>query len=77
MEAEINDLRAALVSEVKSAEKESERRAKEDEDIRRQLEVRYSALIPQSTFPSTLLTKLCYNPNKTCWYMMLLSLFLY
>ena len=56
MEAEINDLRAALVSEVKSAEKESERRAKEDEDIRRQLEVRYSALIPQSTFPSTLLT---------------------
>ena len=50
MEAEINDLRAALVSEVKSAEKESERRAKEDEDIRRQLEVRYSALIPNQLF---------------------------
>ena len=53
MEAEINDLRAALVSEVKSAEKESERRAKEDEDIRRQLEVRYSARYPID-FPSTL-----------------------
>ena len=39
MEAEINDLRAALVSEVESAEKEALRRVKEDEDIRKQLQV--------------------------------------
>ena len=39
MEAEINDLRAALVSEVESAEKEALRRVKEDKDIRKQLQV--------------------------------------
>ena len=40
MEAEINDLKAALVSEVKDAEEEALRRAKEEKDIRKQLEVR-------------------------------------
>ena len=39
MEAEIDELRAALVSEVKSAETESQRRVQEDADIRKKLEV--------------------------------------
>ena len=39
MEAEIDELRAALVSEVKSAEIESQRRVQEDADIRKKLEV--------------------------------------
>ena len=47
MEAEINDLRAALVSEVKGAEEEALRRAKEDKDIRKQLEVRNISKLPE------------------------------
>jgi hypothetical protein len=51
MEAEIDELRAALVSEVKSAEDEAQRRVQEDADIRKKLEVsiiRCPALSPLS-----------------------------